>query len=146
MGHRPIWVVFVYHFLNPHSLLINIKIPHTPGDSDTLPKGTIPNPTKIKSNFICGKNSQVHKRYSLSGKTSLSFALKSFHNIKTGISLLSPNIIIITLNMLSSLYCEEKVKEVLTSVSPTFENLMIEICRNQIKNRNMKRYPPSLHL
>lgn len=110
------------------------------------PKGHHPQPHQKKSNFICGKNSQVHKGYSLSGKTSLSFALKSFHNIKTGISLLSPNIIIITLNMLSSLYCEEEVKEVLTSVSPTFENLMIEICRNQIKNRNMKRYPPSLHL
>lgn len=41
--------------------------------------------------------------------------------------------------MLPSLYWEEEARKVLTSVSLTFENLMIEICWKQMRNTNMKK-------
>lgn len=54
--------------------------------------------------------------------------------------------------MLQSLYWEEEAREALTSVSPTFENLMTEICRKQMKNTNIKNilhfltYNPHKHM
>lgn len=48
--------------------------------------------------------------------------------------------------MLQSLYWEEEARKVLTSVSLTFENLMIEICWKQMRNTSMKRYPVSSHI